>query len=29
MPEITILDTPFGYFTYNIDALHNLSQMGW
>lgn len=26
---ITILETPFGYYTYNIDALYNLSQMGW
>lgn len=26
--QITIIDTPFGYVTYNIDALYNLSQMG-
>lgn len=26
----TILDTPFGYMTYDINALWNgLSQMGW
>lgn len=26
---ITILETPFGYYTYNIDSLWNgLSQMG-
>ena len=26
---ITILETPFGYYTYNIDCLWNdLSQMG-
>ena len=25
---ITILNTPFGYFTYNIKTLYGLSQMG-
>lgn len=27
--EITILSTPYGYFTYNLEALYSLSQMGW
>ena len=29
MNEIYIMETPDGYVTINVDALHYLSQLGW